>query len=66
VAVNGGISFGVAQIKCISIAVWIHSDSTDITGCYGIDFKATTALSLDVYAAVEVVSAQFRESSTKY
>ena len=62
-AVHGGISFGVSQIKCISVTIRAYSDAADIAICYSIDSKTAAALCFDIYASVEVISAQFCESA---
>ena len=62
-AVNRSITFGMSQIKCVSIAVRAHGDAADIAICYSIDSKTAAALCFDIYASVEVISAQFCESA---
>ncbi|CAI8174066.1 MAG: Uncharacterised protein [Cryomorphaceae bacterium] len=61
--VNRSITFGMPQIKCVSIAVRAHGDAADIAISHSTYFKTAAASCFDIYASVEVISAQFCESA---
>ena len=60
-AVNRSITFGMTQIKCVSVTIRAYGDAADIAISHSTYFKTAAALCFDIYASVEVISAQFCE-----
>ena len=64
-SINGSIPFWMADVQGVSVSIRAHGDSTDVSICDGKNLQATAALRLNINASMEVVSAQFGESTAQ-